>query len=166
MLVIQTIRLRHYKKEWGINRLVKILRDPVTTLPAEFVPPNGIRIGKSKLHGNGVFATRNFVKGSVIEKLPVMTFKNDNLEQFGLRRFMFTVHSKMSNLALGYGSIYNHSYEPNAHLVVDINSKTNAGAIYATKAIETGEEILINYGFQYWNFWGEIDKATTKTAHE
>ena len=71
------------------------------------------------------------------------------------------VHSTMSNLALGYGSIDNHSYEPNAHLVVDINSKTNAGVIYATKLIEDGE-ILINYGKNYWAFWGEIDKVLDK----
>ena len=165
LLVIQTLRMRKYRQQWGINRLHKILKDPVTTLPAEFVPPQNIRIGKSKLHGNGVFATRKFVKGDIIEKLPVLKLKNANVEQYGLRRYLFTVHSNASMLALGYGSIYNHSFKPNAHLVVDHDdSNANSGVMFATETIENGEEILINYGKGYWEFWGEIDEALKTTT--
>ena len=45
-------------------------------------------------------------------------------------------------LALGYGSIYNHSFEPNARytrVVPDVLE------FHATRTIKTDEEILINY---------------------
>ena len=45
-------------------------------------------------------------------------------------------------LALGYGSLYNHSYRPNARYD-DVGQRTKL--FTALRAIEPGEEITINY---------------------
>jgi hypothetical protein len=44
---------------------------------------------------------------------------------------------------LGYGSLYNHSIEPNAVFDQDLSERTIS--IYALKTIEVDEEILFNY---------------------
>jgi SET domain-containing protein len=46
-------------------------------------------------------------------------------------------------LALGHGSLYNHSYSPNA--VYQIFEDDKELRVYARRAICTGEEITINY---------------------
>jgi SET domain-containing protein len=48
-----------------------------------------------------------------------------------------------SAVVLGYGMLFNHSYEPNA--TYDINFSNHTFAYYAFKDIKAGEEILINY---------------------
>ncbi len=45
-------------------------------------------------------------------------------------------------LALGYGSLYNHSYEPNARYEA---SRRRTKIFVALRKIATGEEITINY---------------------
>ncbi len=54
--------------------------------------------------------------------------------------------------ALGYGSLYNHSYEPNAEYGMDFDSETID--FYCIKPITSGEEILINYN-------GDVDDKST-----
>ena len=49
-------------------------------------------------------------------------------------------------VALGYGSIYNHSYSANADHANDHTA--NVIRIYAHRDIRKGEEITINYGGQ------------------
>lgn len=46
-------------------------------------------------------------------------------------------------IALGYGSIYNHSYEANANYRFDYDNNTID--FYAVKSIAAGEEITVNY---------------------
>ena len=46
-------------------------------------------------------------------------------------------------LVLGYGSIYNHSFSPNADWKQ--NFKTQSMVFRALKSIKKGDEILVNY---------------------
>ena len=46
-------------------------------------------------------------------------------------------------LALGYGSLYNHSYTPNARYFTNIENQSID--FYARKDIREGEEIMVNY---------------------
>ena len=48
-----------------------------------------------------------------------------------------------SAISLGYGSIYNHSYEPNAKYEKDFLN--NMLIFRAIKIINKGEEIVVNY---------------------
>ena len=52
---------------------------------------------------------------------------------------------KTSALALGHGSLYNHSDESNAF--VEMEDSTNLLYFYALKKIKAGEEITIDYGY-------------------
>ena len=46
-------------------------------------------------------------------------------------------------IALGYGSLYNHAYDPNARYLVDIDH--DAIEIIARRDIPAGEEITVSY---------------------
>ena len=50
-------------------------------------------------------------------------------------------------LLLGYGSLYNHSDEPNAEYVVEAG---DAYSFVATREIAAGEQITITYGEEWW----------------
>ncbi len=48
-----------------------------------------------------------------------------------------------AGLALGFGMLYNHSYDPNAHYLQHL--ARNLVVVTALKVIEQDEEITINY---------------------
>ncbi len=59
-----------------------------------------------------------------------------------LSEYVFAWGKKTVALALGYGSLYNHSYKPNARYEDD-GQQTKV--YIAIKAISAGEEVTINY---------------------
>lgn len=76
-----------------------------------------ISVKDSPGKGRGVFAQRNFKKGEVIETCPVIVLpakEIDSLELTQLYNYYFAwgPDSKDGAIALGYGSLYNHSYNP------------------------------------------------------
>jgi len=97
--------------------------------------------------GRGVFALKDFKKGELIESCPVLTFtprERKILEKTLLNFYIYPWRStRGASLALGYGSIYNHSYSPNADWKQ--NFKKLAMEYRAIKDIKKGEEIVINY---------------------
>ena len=87
----------------------------------KLVTSDKVYIGKSKIvgAGRGVFAGRNIKKGELIEKCPIIEIpKHDfsSLRESVLVTYFFYFGKKKERLvvALGFGSIYNHSYKPNA----------------------------------------------------
>ncbi|MNH82772.1 SET domain protein [compost metagenome] len=109
-----------------------------------------IEIKISSLSGGefkrGVFATRNIVKGELIHEAPVIPYPNEQhefIEKTILSDYVFEYGVNHTAVLLGYGSLFNHSYEPNA--VYDINFEQHTFDFYAHTDIEAGEEILINY---------------------
>jgi len=98
--------------------------------------------------GRGVFAQRNFKKGEVIETCPVIVLppeEIDNLELTQLYNYYFAwgVDSRAGAIALGYGSLYNHSYTPNAKYQKDFSNSLLK--YVCIKDIKKDEEITINY---------------------
>ena len=85
-------------------------------------------------------------KGEVIEKVPmiVMSAKEyeEDLSGSRLSNYCFAWGRNQVALALGYGSIYNHSYSPNARYE-DVGPQTKV--FLALRVIESGEEITVNY---------------------
>ena len=111
-----------------------------------------IYIVKSKIKraGRGVFAAQNMKKKEVIETYPIIEIpKNDvsNLKESILVNYYFYFGKKNEVLAiaLGFGSIYNHSYGPNATYKKRIKNKTID--FVAIKDIKKGEEITVNYNY-------------------
>jgi uncharacterized protein len=105
--------------------------------------------------GRGVFALRNFKKGEIIESCPVINItpkERKIVEKTIFNYYIYPWRSTLSgSLVLGYGSIYNHSFSPNADWKQ--NFKTNSMVYRAIKQIKKGEEITVNYN-------GEPDDVT------
>jgi SET domain-containing protein len=68
--------------------------------------------------GRGVFARRLLRRGEVIERVPILVLAAEELRDArgwdGLAGCCFQWGEGTLGLALGYGSLYNHSYRPNA----------------------------------------------------
>jgi SET domain-containing protein len=98
--------------------------------------------------GRGVFACVNFTGGEIIETAPVIVIPAEQWPAIeptvlALYIFNFGPQEEHAAVALGYGSLYNHSYTPNARYV----KSWEEGLIrfIALRAIEAGEEITVNY---------------------
>lgn len=114
-----------------------------------------IEIKRTSSKGLGVFALKDFKEGEIIESCPVLIFDTKgrkNLEKTILSHYIYPWRStRGAALVFGYGSIYNHSYSPNADWKQ--NFKTNSMIYRAIKNIIKGEEITVNYN-------GEPDEQT------
>lgn len=109
-----------------------------------------IYIARSKIKkaGRGVFAARSIKQGDIIEKCPVLVFPRKDyllVKKTELRNYYFMWGKSTSAVCFGYGSIYNHSYEPNATYEKRIREKTIK--FIAIKNIKEGEEITVNYNY-------------------
>ena len=106
---------------------------------------DGIYVAASRLAGRGVFAGRRFEADDIIEVCPVLFIADDgweHLESAGLSGYYFAWNEGAA-IALGYGSLYNHSWSPNAEYHADDDT---AAIVYsALRTIEAGEEITVNY---------------------
>lgn len=109
-----------------------------------------IYIGQSSIlnAGRGVYARRNIKKGEIIEMCPVIEVsKHDmaNLSESFLVTYFFYFGKNKERLAiaLGFGSIYNHTYKPNAKY--EIKNTENRIDFIALNDIKKDEEITINY---------------------
>ena len=94
----------------------------------------------------GVFARRTFRSGDVIEIAPVILIPNTQralIRQTVLENYVFDWGGGCTAVALGYGSLYNHAYDPNAHYCQDIDRKTLEFS--AIRGIAEGDEITVNY---------------------
>ena len=90
-----------------------------------------------------MFASRPFAEGEVIEKCPMLIVDDERGEALvvGAEGYVFTWGEGSTALALGFGSLYNHSFAPNA-------TTLEAGdelVITALRDIDAGDEIFINY---------------------
>ena len=97
------------------------------------------RIGPSPLHGRGVFAKTRIRKGTTIMRNPALVVRKEAGE---LIDYVFHWDGGVSALALGPLSLCNHSRTPNAE-VLTIDDEF---LLVATRGIDRGEEILIDYG--------------------
>lgn len=94
----------------------------------------------------GVFATCDIKKGVLFHEAPVISYPNDQhqyIEQTLLADYAFEYGKNHSAILLGYGMLFNHSYEPNA--TYEINFDNHTFDFFAYKDIKAGEEIFINY---------------------
>ena len=111
-----------------------------------FRQSDAIEVKRIKGKGRGVFARRAIAKGEVIERVPVLVMTSDDyakgLAQTPLKDYCFAWGVDQVVLALGYGSLYNHSYKPNARYE-DVGPSTKA--FVAIRPIAPGEEITVNY---------------------
>lgn len=95
-----------------------------------------VRVGKSPVHGRGVFAEKNFRRGEKIG-----TFSGRPAKNLDHKWVLFYYDDNGEEKALLCGSPFryiNHADGPNARIF--------GLEIYTLRAIKKGDEILINYG--------------------
>ena len=107
-----------------------------------------VTIGCSEGRGRGVFAARRFEPGETIEVCPVIALSEADartLDGTGLYDYYFGwgKDGKAAAIALGYGSLYNHSFSPNA--MHHKNAADGTMSVVAVEAIAPGAEIFIRY---------------------
>ena len=107
-----------------------------------------LTIASSGNKGRGVFTTEAIAKGKVIEISPVVvlsTKDRKHVEKTKLFNYIFEwgKSHKKAAVALGYISIYNHSYNSNCTYEMDFEEETIT--IRTVRAIAKGEELSINY---------------------
>lgn len=108
----------------------------------------GLYILKSEEKGRGVFTAGDIHEGSTIEVCPLIIIPEEQVETIhntALHDFYFRwgKSQKEAAILLGYGSLYNHSNEPNARAIL-IDSD-NEIVIESIRTINSGEEITIDY---------------------
>jgi SET domain-containing protein len=106
-----------------------------------------ICVREVKGKGRGVFADCAIKKASVIERVPILLVPIEDLvgglENPTLNKYFYHWDKRHVAVSLGYGSLYNHSFEPNARYIHGRNVITYR----ALRDIARGEEITINYNF-------------------
>lgn len=99
--------------------------------------------------GRGVFATRPFAKGELVEICPVLILHKPLAElPVEIQTFVYAWPSQKERpnthaIALGYGSMYNHDNPSNMRFDSDESGPNMR--LTATRDIEIGEEMTINY---------------------
>jgi len=106
-------------------------------------------VGLSKKLGiRGLIASRTIKKHEIIERCPVLLspIKDDQyLTKTVMNKYYYEWNSRYTAIAIGYGGLINHSFEPNARYC--FNYRTRELIFKALRAIDPGEEILINYNY-------------------
>lgn len=102
----------------------------------------------SEIGGRGVFTGEPVEAGALIEICPVIVLPEAELPVIHGTvlhdyYFLWGEEQKQCAIALGFGSLYNHSYQPNARYLLDYEQLTID--FYAIKNIGSGEEITVNY---------------------
>jgi uncharacterized protein len=107
---------------------------------------DAVEIRTAKGKGRGVFARRTIREGEEIERVPVLVMSLEEVqngpEWTTLGTYCFMWERNKVAVALGYGSLYNHSYRPNARYD-DVGRQTKV--FTALRDIGPGEEITVNY---------------------
>jgi SET domain-containing protein len=117
-------------------------------------------LADSPERGRGIFTAQEIPAGSIIELCPVLLIpaaQVPTIHQTVLHDYYFLWGEEgAAAIALGYGSLYNHSATPNADYEMELAE--NYLRIFARRDIEAGEEITISYtegGAQRTKLWFE-----------
>jgi uncharacterized protein len=106
-----------------------------------------LTVQSSPRHGRGVFASKTFAAGEIVETCPMLVIPADDRPQVDatvLGGYYFEWDDGAGALPLGLGALYNHAVEPNAYAEIDTENETLS--YIALRDIESGEEITISYG--------------------
>lgn len=130
----------------GLGVVILVLAVLITTRLTSRKDP-GIEVRPSKKGGRGVFATKHFWPGDVIEACPTLHAPNG---QWGrsTEDYVFQSTRKKKLLALGACSIHNHKDFPNT--THEFSDDWSTLYIVAFEHIKPGQEIFIHYGDQWW----------------
>eukprot|EP01094_Clydonella_sp_ATCC50884_P012589 TRINITY_DN2282_c0_g1_i2.p1 TRINITY_DN2282_c0_g1~~TRINITY_DN2282_c0_g1_i2.p1 ORF type:complete len:186 (+),score=43.42 TRINITY_DN2282_c0_g1_i2:397-954(+) len=128
---------------------------PPAVVPTHW-PPHPSRnqslfsIAEMEGRGRGLLAEHDIRVGELIEAAPCIYFARTEVEAANstvLRQYTFIAGEGLL-LALGHGSLFNHSRTPNVSYEKDIPARIIR--YYAARPIAKGEELTIFYGRNLW----------------
>ena len=107
-----------------------------------------MKIKKTKKMGLGVFATQDYRVGDIIEECHSIIVNSADravIDTTDLYNYYFSWGEDLEEaaFALGNGSLYNHSYNPNAEYIKLLDKKLIQFVAHTN--IQSGEEITVNY---------------------
>mmetsp|Transcript_43863 Transcript_43863/g.99149 ORF Transcript_43863/g.99149 Transcript_43863/m.99149 type:complete len:179 (+) Transcript_43863:57-593(+) len=129
----------------------------MTALSTECTCGN-FRIQEDSVKGRGLFASRQIQPRTLLHVAPCILVSKEEYEQHCkftvFEEYMFNARDGSRLLALGVGSLFNHSRRPNVDYRVCVKSRT---VTYSTghAIVEEGEELCIYYGADE-HLWFEI----------
>lgn len=98
--------------------------------------------------GRGVFTSAPILSGDLVERCEALVLKHPRRGST-LDHYVFR-HGAVSLLALGNGSLYNHSARPNCVFTTFSGNGRAFVLFHAVRDIAAGEELTINYGPDLW----------------
>ena len=105
-----------------------------------------LEVRNSPGKGRGVFAAEHIPEGGCLEDSPVIIIPEEeiiHIRRTVFRNYFFQWGENGGAIALGYGSLFNDSYRPNAQFLVETDKQRIR--FIAIKPISQGEEITVNY---------------------
>ena len=143
----------------GDPRIAPGRRRPFEVRGSQRVP---LRIAQMGRRGRGVVAERRIERGELVERSPVLIIPHADraavdptvvftcvfMWEHGTVEEDLYRHEGRAAIALGFTSLLNHSYAPNCAFVRHIDDL--AVDLVAARAIETGEELTIDYQMTLW----------------
>lgn len=107
-----------------------------------------LEVRSTRNKGRGVFTLSKIKKHSVIEVCPVLLFNAKEGKSHLLNHYAFRWDKKRIALALGKGSLYNHSSDPN---IAPIQDKKDKQIVFVSLTdIDKGEELVFRYSDCVW----------------
>jgi len=105
-------------------------------------------IAPSENRGRGVFTTKNIPADTIIEISPVIELtpkERKQIEGTKLYHYIFEwgKSKRKAAMALGYVSMYNHSFDPNCKYEMDYEYLTMT--VKTIKPVKKGEELYFSY---------------------
>ena len=98
--------------------------------------------------GKGVFAKKYYAKGKLIMRHEILVIPPNQASKIGktfLNNYMFFM-SKVYFIALGLGSLLNHSAHPNLDYI--FQKRTRQIEFYTLCKVKKGEELTIDYEWE------------------
>ena len=105
-----------------------------------------VRIAPVDGKGRGVVAVRPIARGDVLERAHVVVVpaeQSAHLDRTVLEHYVYDWPDDRVAVALGHGSLFNHSFRPNARYRRDLEA--HLLIFEALSNIAPGDEITVNY---------------------
>ena len=136
-----------------------------------YFKPTETVISKSKIHGYGAFATKNYKVGDVIEEFfcILLDTTTDSSVDFMLNRYALlwecdcpicNKNGKTLVIPTGNVLVYNHSDTPN--VFISIEKQIRKGKVIALRDIDEGEELVRYYGKEHEKLLEKEPYITTR----
>jgi len=119
--------------------------------PSHYPEMYWVRVGKSPLHGRGVFAVRDLPANTIVEVCPTLTLDKEACvhQKCILMDYLFeSEEGDHMVIAMGYGMMYNSAKNPNVLHYFDIDGNM---VFVAKRDIVKGEELFHYYGEEWWS---------------